>query len=275
MEDRQFASTPQYPPGEKGVGIASGAALRTARVLSRVLTWGMPERERQDQIAESDVYWESMAIEYGARRVILQAIRAIPLWLWTRLSARDTTTLPAALGIALIGVGGITAMLQPGAYSETTRTLMAVATTGLLLAAYTLVRTPRRLILRRLGIPASLAAFGILGIAVDMPNPTVWEYGTPILSSPLIDALTMTGLLVVGVGAAVVAVGALFRSRHVAGLGGVLIIAGLSALGLSQVLWGIWDTSVDLALASASIVTGLAALSLVHVSPRLRHLEIE
>lgn len=265
-------------PLDPARGFRQGAARRSvavARLLSRVFTWGMPEQDRRDQIAESDAYWEAMVVESGALRVLLHAIRTIPAWVWTRLSAGDTTTLPAALGIALIGVGGVTAMLQPGAYSQTTRTLMAVATTGLLYGSFSLIRTPRRLVLRRLALPSLLAAVGILGIAIDIPNPTVWEYGTPLLSSPLIDALTMTGLLVVGVGAAVVSVGALLRLRLVAGLGGALIIAGLSSLGLSQILWGIWDTSVDLTLAAASIITGLAALSLVHVSPRLRHLETE
>jgi hypothetical protein len=49
---------------------------------------------------------------------------------------------------------------------------------------------------------------------------------------------------------------------------------GLALVGVSQIIWGIWDTSVDLRLAVSSMLTGLAALSLVHVTPRLRHLEI-
>jgi hypothetical protein len=249
--------------------------IAVARVFDRVFSWGMPEDERRDYLAESHANWEDMLAREAARRVLWRALKGTPSWLWIRMSAHDTTALPAALGVGLIAVAGVTASLQPGAYSSNTRLFMALASFGLLLGAVALLRTPRQLIVRRFRVPALAASVGIIGIGLDMPGPTVWEYETMALSNPMVDALTQAGLLTLGGGFAVGAIYAFFRCRRtVATLASALVMVGLALVGVSQIIWGIWDTSVDLGLAVSSMLTGLAALSLVHVTPRLRHLEI-
>ncbi len=260
-------------------GVEAGGGprgLRTARLLSRIFTWGLPDDERRNQLAESDAYWESMAADTGSFRATLHAIRGIPSWLWSRLAARDTTTLPAALGCVLVAVGGVTAILQPAAYTARVKMLMGIASASLILGAITLLRIPRRIVIRRLRIPAVLAAIGFIGIGLNVPNATMLPDGTPTLESPLLDNLTSLSLLIIGVGCAAGAINGFFvLSRKLAIVGGAIIGLGLALLGVTQIVWGVWDAQIDLGLAAASIVAGLAALSLTHVLPRLRHLEFE
>ncbi len=259
------------------VGAGGGPrGLRTARLLSRVFTWGLPDEERRNQLAESDAYWESMAADIGSFRATFHAIRAIPSWLWSRLAARDTTTLPAALGCAFVAVGGVTAILQPATYTTRVKMLMGIASASLVLASITLLRTPRRLVIRRFRIPATLAAIGFTGIGLNVPNAVTLVDGTPMLESPLLDNLTGLSLLIIGVGCAAGAInGFIFLSRKLAIIAGAIIGLGLALLGVTQIVWGVWDAQIDIGLAAASIVAGLAALSLTHVLPRLRHLEFE
>ena len=53
------------------------------------------------------------------------------------------------------------------------------------------------------------------------------------------------------------------------------VAAGTVVFGISQIVWGILAAPVDLAITMPSVLAGLAALSLVHVMPRLRHLQID
>lgn len=249
--------------------------VRLACGSNRAFSWGMPANERCEYLAETAADWEEMLAEKGAKRVAVRALAGIPAWLWARLSLRNTTTLPAALGVTLVALGGMAASLQPGAYSGRVRALMAVASIGLLLGSVELFRSPRQIVLRRFAIPALLAAVGTIGVGFEMPAVTAWEYETAALNNPMVDAMTQAGLLALGAGCAISAInGFLVARRRIAIVSGTLVVLGLGFIGVSQIIWGIWDTSVDLGLAVSSIMTGLAALSLVHVMPRLRNVEI-
>lgn len=62
--------------------------------------------------------------------------------------------------------------------------------------------------------------------------------------------------------------------RHIARLVS-RAFTGLVLFACGQIIWGAWAATVDVWLAAASIVMGLAALSWVHIMPRLRHLLVE
>ncbi len=257
-------------------GPASGAlAIRIARLLNLICTWGLPATERADRLAEADADWEAMQAELGSFHVLGRALRGTPAWIWDRLTARDTTTLPAAAALALVAVGGLTAGLHPVAYPVRMRILVGLTAGGLLLSSLVLLMNPRRLVLRRFGLPALASSIGFVGLAFDLPPNELWQYSRPVLDHWTVNGLVQTSLLVLGVGFAISAVNAVARSRRLLVASGTVIVLGLTLFASSQIIWGVWVTSVDFWLATASIMMGLAALSWAHVMPRLRHLELE
>ena len=70
---------------------------RIARLVTRTFTWGLPEQVRREHLVEADADWEAMEADYAPRYIALRTLRGIPAWMWTRLTVRNTTTLPAAL----------------------------------------------------------------------------------------------------------------------------------------------------------------------------------
>lgn len=250
-------------------------AIRLARTLSQGFTWGLPAAERTEHLAEMDADWEAMQAELGSVCVILRALRGGPAWLWDRLTARDTTALPAATAVTLVAMGALSATFQPAVYPLRMRLLAGMTAAGMLLVSITLLRTPRRLVARRLGLPALITTIGIFGLAFDLPPVSAWRLQTPVLDHWTVNGLIQTALLTIGMGCALISLNALIRSKRILVVAGAFIVLGLMLFATSQIIWGVWATSVDLQLALSSLVMGLAALSWSHVMPRLRHLDFE
>ena len=249
--------------------------MRVARLVNLVLTWGLPDGLRRDQLAEAEADWEAMEADLGPTRVALRTLRGVPAWLWMRLTMRNTTTLPAATAAGFVAMGAVTAVLQPAAYPVKMRFFIGMAAAGLILSSVMLLRRPHRLAMRSLGVSSFAAAVGMIGIASDLPEVDQWTYATPVLENRLINASTEYGLLLVGIGFAVMALNAWTTRRTLALAGGGTIIVGLVVFAGGQIVWGAWAATVDPWLSASSIIMGLAALSCVHVMPRLRHLLVE
>ena len=81
--------------------------------------------------------------------------------------------------------------------------------------------------------------------------------------------------LIIAAGCGLILTASFFRGRSLlVSLSGLTLVVGVALLGVTQLAWAFAMTPIDLSSALASIVIGLAALSFVHVLPRLRHMEI-
>ncbi len=251
------------------------AAITFAHSLNRFATFGLAPEVREEYLAETHADWVAMSEDQPAWRLLLRAIAGLPVWVWVRMAHGETTTIPSALVVALVAIGGLTAAVQEPAYPGRTRFFMVLTGVGLLAASLVLARSPRQIVMRSLGWPALAASIGVVGLAGNLPPPTYWPYDTPVTDSWLTHELIMTSFYIAGVGLALAAANAIYQKRWLAAIAGAVILAGALLMAMSQIVWGLWAMPVDTWLGLSSVVVGLAALSWAHVMPRLRHLQVK
>ena len=251
-------------------------AVRAAQALSRVVTWGLRSDRRRELLLESDEDWELMHADLGPGPVLLRAARGIPSAIWTRMEDREPTALPAAIAFVVIAVAGIGAGLLERMYPVDIRRFVFVSGIGCGLVGVVMARSPRLIPLRRLRIPMLVLFAGFLGMATHMPSEADWRYDSPMVGSASGDALIATGFAAIAVGCLIVAAATFRRSpRRTFLAGGATIVSGAILFGTGQIIWGIVAVTVEPAVTATSVTMGLAAFSIAHVTPRLRHLVAE
>lgn len=250
-------------------------SIRFAQSINRMLSWGMTQADRSTFLAEALADWEEMYRDRGSLGVLERAVRGIPAGIWARLDQNDTTALPAAMAIAAVGVGGIGAGLLDGTYSFDIRRFVLVSAIGTLLLGATLMRYPRRIVLRKYRVASLMLATGFIGMAANMPTSDEWQYDTPFVDTVVADRLIAAGFIAVGVGFAAVFIASLITHRRpVAVVAGWGIMIGTILFSFGQISWGLSAVGTDLKITVVSIVVALGSLSFAHVMPRLRKLEI-
>lgn len=250
-------------------------SIRVAYLISRVMTWGMSAEERQSYLSESRADWDAMAETSKPNLVLWRALRGIPAAVWIRLSDRDTTALPAGIAMTLVGAGSMMAGSQAFAYPQRFRHFVMVTSAGMLLVGIALVRNPRSIELSRFRVAAAVVAAGFVGLTVQYPTEADWALDTVMPKSFTTDYAMQASFAVIALGFILLLVASFAPPRRsYATVVGIVLMVGIGGLAVTLILWGIWAAPAGLAMTAASIVVGLAALSLVHVLPRLRHLEI-
>lgn len=251
------------------------ASIRFAQLLNRALSWGMPPEQRHVFLTETLGDWEEMEQDQGSFRVIVRALRGIPTAMWARLDERDITALPAAIAIAIVGAAGIAAGLLDGTYPSDIRRFVLLSALGTLVLGATLIADPRRVVLRRYRLPAVLLTAGFWGMAANMPTVEDWQYETPFVDTVLADVAMVVGFVLVGIGFAMVVIASFATRRRLVLTGaGLTIMTGTALFGCGQIAWGVVAVNTDPTITVVSIGIGLAALSFLHVVPRLRRLQI-
>lgn len=246
-----------------------------AHQTSRLTSWGMPSHERNSYLAETLADWSEMQADRGSVSVFFRAIKGIPAGIWARFDEHDTTALPASLAIAFVGICGLVAGLLEAAYPVHMRRFVLLAALGTFLLGANLLRDPRRLILRRYRIPGLMLATGFGGMAANMPTQADWPYDAPFVDTPLADLGIVVGFVLVGLGfAAMVLASFAKRPQRLTMVAAITVMAGTALFATAQIAWGVVAVAIDPAITVTSVGIGLAALSFLHVVPRLRHLEI-
>lgn len=262
--------------GETRQGHRTPIAVAGARRLNRALTWGIEAERREEILLETDTDWELMHRDFGSLRLITRAIRGVPSAVFVRLDDHDMTALPAAVVFTIMAVASIETGLLSRTYPAHIRRPTLLCAFALACGGIELIRSPRRIVLKRLRWPAIALGLGALGLALNMPTRAEWPYDYPFVDTPVSDALMVVGLIAVAVGCLLIALApALARRRQVAGVGGATALAGIFMFGLGHITWGFAAIPVDLTVTVTALGVGLASCALVHVLPRLRYLEIE
>jgi hypothetical protein len=235
----------------------------------------MPRCERRVLLSETYADWVDMYSDQGATAVTLRALRGIPTGVWARLDEHDTTAVPVAVAVSLVGGAGIAAGLLERTYPMDLRRFVLLSAIGTFLIGAAMMRDPRRVVLRRLRIPGVMLSAGFLGMAANIPAPHEWRYDDQYLETVLIDRAMAAGFAAVGIGFALVVIASFAtRRRPLALAGGAAIVAGTATFACAQIVWGVTAVTVDPAITATSLGVGLAALSFLHVVPRLRKLQI-
>lgn len=250
--------------------------IRALDGINRILTWGMPGDDRDQLLNEALADWEAMAEHRGSAAVLARGLRGIPAWIWVRLNQRETSAVPAAAAMTLIAACGFVMATDADSYPATFRFWATAAAAGFLWLAVTLLCNPRRISLRSLRLPGLASSVSVMAMAVAIPSADDWPYAAPMLRSFLTEGALRAGVLTVGIALGVLSVGSF--TQHQRGFfraSGAFFVLGILQVAVSQIAWGVWATSVDFTLGGASIGVGLAALSIAHVIPRLRHLELD
>jgi len=248
-------------------------SIRFAHQLNRFLSWGMAHEFRESFLSEGLADWEEMHRDRGSISVLLRALRGVPTAVWARFDEHDTTALPAAVAITLLGVAGVAAGLLETAYPMDTRRFALLSAFGTFLMGATLIRDPRRLVLRRYRLSALLLGAGFIGMAANLPPAEAWAYDVPLAETAVIDGVLAVGFSLVGIGFALVVL-ASFVSKRLLTYAGIAIMVGTALFAGAQIAWGITAVTVDPAITVTSVAVGLASLSLLHVVPRIRKLKI-
>jgi hypothetical protein len=250
-------------------------SVRVAHALNRLLTWGMRIEDRKLLLTEGLADWEAMAEARRGHHVIGRALRGIPSAIWIRLNDREVTSLPAGVAMSLIGLGGVAVGVQSSAYPFGFRRFVILASLGVMLVGLNFVRSPRSINLRKYRLAAATASIGFFGLAITLPTNSQWPYEAPVVETAFVDAAMPISFLIIAAGCGLVLAASFTRGRPpLVSLGGFVLVAGVALLGVAQLAWAFAMVPIDLTSALASVVIGLAALSFVHVLPRLRHIEI-
>ncbi|MCP3997038.1 MAG: hypothetical protein GY722_18540 [bacterium] len=247
--------------------------VRAAQATSRIITWGIRSDQRRELLLESDEDWELMYADLGPSRVLLRAARGVPSALLGRMDDRERTALPAAIAFMILAAAGLGAGLLERTYPSDIRRFVLISAIGLGLAGIVMARSPRLIPLRRLRIPMLVLFVGFLGLATNMPTEADWRYDSPMVGSASGDALMTAGFAVIAIGCLFVATATFRRSpRRTFLAGGATIVLGAILFGAGQIVWGVVAVTVDPAVTATSVTIGLGALSIAHVTPRLRYL---
>ena len=208
--------------------------VRVAQMANRVLTWGLPDTERREMLAELLADWEAMHLDRGSRPVVIRFIRGIPVQLWDRLVNRDITAIPAAIAAGSVRLGGLVASSPAMQYPVDHRLTIALSALGIILLSWVMAIDPRRLNADLYRWPSAVAVVGLVGMALTMPVPDDWTYEAPFVSTPQLDMLMQFSMALTAVGLALVAVfGGLSRKRFL--FAGALIVTGLVLFGLTEI----------------------------------------
>lgn len=249
-------------------------SVRYAQRLNRIISWGMTAPERNAFLAEALTDSGEMHADQGPLRVFLRASRGIPAGMWARFTESDTTALPASVAIAFVGLAGLGAGLLDTTYPMDMRRFVLLSAFGLFILGATLISNPRQIILHRYRLPGAMLAAGFIGMAFNMPAQTDWPYDTPFVDTVLADRLIAVGFVAVGIGAALLVMASFLKMpRLIVATGGFAIMLGTAMFAAGQIAWGIVAVTTDPAITATSVAVGLAALSFLHVLPRLRKLE--
>ena len=250
-------------------------AVRFAQAVNRMLTWGMLPEEREVFLTETLADWEAMAKERPGASIIWRTARGIPATVWIRLNRREITAMPAGIALTLVGAGCVAAATQTHVLPNPFRSYIIVAALGLVLVGINFVRQPNMLTLSRYRLPAALGTIGFAGLAMFLPTAAHWPYEAPLVENVVIDRGMQLSFVVIALGFSVLIVASLGPSPAPwVRRSGLVLMLGVAMLALTVIAWGITMSPVDMTMTAASLVVGLAALSFVHVLPRLRHLEI-
>ena len=235
----------------------------------------MTTDERQRALAEYMADWEAMAQDRGPRHVVGRALRGIPTAIWIRLSDREITAMPAGLAMTLVGIGAASVGTRSFTFPSPFRHFVIVTSLGLMLVGINFVREPRRLVLRRYRLAGLMAGGGFAGLAATLPTAAQWPYEGPVVESRLWDGALQMSFVIIAVGFLLLVATSLWPARgSLLSVAGGTLMVGIATFGVSLIVWGITMSPVDLPLAPAAVVIGRAALSFVHVLPRLRHLDV-
>lgn len=250
-------------------------SVRVAHALNRLLTWGMRTEDRKPLLNEGLADWEAMAEAQSWQQVLWRAVRGVPSAIWIRLNNREVTAMPAGLALAFVGLGGAAVGFQASAYPFEFRRFVVLTSLGLMLVGVNFVRDPRRIVLSRYRIACTLTSVGFAGLAVSLPTAMEWPYDGPVLETAIVDRSMQASFVIIAAGFLLLLAASfpLGKSR-LSTIGGAVLMIGVAVLGVTQLAWAFALTPIDLPTALASVVIGLAALSFVHVLPRLRHMEI-
>jgi len=251
-------------------------AVSVARLLTRLVTWGIEPRRRNEFLSESDTDWDLMHRDLGSRRVLARALRGIPAAVLGRMNDRDSTAVPTALALSVMAVAGTGAGLMAHTYPVDVRLWTLLGSIGLAGGGVVFLRSPRQIRLEWLRWPVAILAIAVIGIARTMPTEADWPYDYPFVDTALGDVLMMTGFITVAAGCVLIvtASAAPWRRRRLALLGGTISCVGIVLFGTGQIIWGLMAAQVDIEVTIAALGVGLGSYALAHVLPRLRHLEI-
>lgn len=246
--------------------------------IDRVLTWGMDPSDRESTLAEQAADWEAMSRdeeESKPRRMLGRQLKGIPMAIWWRLTRGEITAIPAAIALAVIATANLAEVTIPD-YPLDHRLSLMMASTGVLLASWHLLRKPRQIIASRLRYPALLAGIGAMWSAFTFPTEQDWTVYDPVqMSTPAIDMVMQIGIFFIGAGCALLFLASLVEQRRRAVLiGGAGIVTGAGIVAVAEIGWAIWAAPADLYVSAVAlgVAFGLALLS--HMFLRLRKLEI-
>ena len=250
-------------------------SVQYAHHLNRIISWGMPAAVRRTFLTETLGDSEEMHADRGPLRVLLRAGRGVPAGFWARFTQPETTALPASVAIALVGLAGLVVGFLESTYPMDMRRFVLLSAVGTFLLGATLISNPRQIVLRRYRLSGLMLAAGFIGMALNMPAQTDWPYDTPFVDTVLADRVIAIGFVAVGIGALLLVLASFVKRRRlVATSAGFTVMIGTALFAGGQIAWGIVAVTTDPAITATSVGAGLAALSFLHVVPRLRKLEI-
>lgn len=261
-------------------GYSGRASLAVWFILAvdRLLTWGMEPSVREAVLAEQAADWEAMSQDGDqspTRRMLARQIKGIPMAIWWRLTRQEITAIPAAIALTIIASANLIEVTIPD-YPLDHRLSLMMASTGVLIASWHLLRNPRRIHVSRLRFPALLAGIGAMWSAFTFPTSQDWSVHDPAeMTAPVIDLVMQFGIFFIGAGcAALFAASFTGRRRQAALAGGGSIVAGAGVVAAAEVIWAIWAAPADLYVSAVALGVGFGLALLAHMVLRLRNLEI-
>jgi hypothetical protein len=188
----------------------------------------------------------------------------------------EATALPAAVVFAAIAGTALFSGIVDDGYPVDIRLFLTVFAVGFLSTGLVLWRSPRRLTLKNLRVPALATATGLIGIALNMPAENDWQLDAPFVDTPVADVFMVVGFLTAAVGYLMIVAATFVSSpRRLVVVGGLGAVAGSICFGTGLLVWGAAAATVDLQLSASAITAGLSGYSLAHVLPRVRMLLLD
>ncbi len=177
--------------------------------------------------------------------------------------------------MSVVGLGGIANGLQAFTYPFPFRQFVILTSLGLLLVGINLISNPRRLIVNRFRVAGIVVSSGFVGLTASYPTAADWRYEAAMPPSYPTDYAMQASFIIIAAAFVLIVAASFFPPRRrLVAAAGILLMVGVSTFAVTQLLWGIWAAPADLAMTAAAVLVGLAALSFVHVLPRVRHLDV-
>ena len=241
--------------------------LRCAASFDRALTWGLEPLERYEILREreADRFEHSSDPEALMASVVARSVRSALADIWHRLVGTETSALPLAIVVGVVGVGALADAFTDG-ITPTLAGLNVVTGIGYLAMAAAGLRQPRKLERTWLLPGLVLASIGTMGGALALP---------PTLEAGIFGWFAKAALAGVAAGLAVVAV-TLIRSQFSRAWiirGGVIIWGSALFMAVGAVGWTIADAPIYSSRWS-SLMVALACVVGAAVIARLRDIEV-